>query len=355
MSDDGRWLRAALTVDPVPPPDLADWAERTARRMVRRRIAAGALAAAALAVVPFALTRGGPGQRAATPSPSASPSAGPAPCPGRSSVPFVRARSAADVAWPYRGDADLLATAVAAGRGLTDVRPLFGAHLAGGRLIVAVAGREKSGWRLRWSEGNGGGAGLSLPALGPDTELSLLLQPGPPVDGIAGTLIVLAAPGTTEIAFVSCPADGTSRYSASGDTAMMPLKPRDLEGTIEIRTPTGVLALGSWDASSGGAGAYPIRPLPVPVGYREVPGVIGSAETVDYRGSVTLEDARVLVRCRAPAGTVVRTAVGSPPAAARCDGQVHVAADGLTLRPGTRLLDLSPTAFVDVLVAVPDR
>lgn len=56
MSTEEQWLRATLTEPAVTPPaDLADRAERTARGIRRRRVAATALAVAALVAVPLAV------------------------------------------------------------------------------------------------------------------------------------------------------------------------------------------------------------------------------------------------------------------------------------------------------------
>jgi hypothetical protein len=228
MSDDGRWLRATLDPDPVPPPDLAARAVHTARRIRRRRFAAGAVAALAVVAVPLAAVRTGPGQQAAGPAPTspALPT-----CAGSSRPPFVPARSATDVSWPYRGDAGLRTAAVRAGAGLTDVRPLFGARLDDGHTVVAAAGWSGSAWELRWRTDSGAGASAHLPVLGPRTQLSIVLPAGLRSDGIVGTLVVLAPPGTTEIAFVSCPRlDGSGRYTDPGDTAVLPLKPGSLAG-----------------------------------------------------------------------------------------------------------------------------
>lgn len=215
-----------------------------------------------------------------------------------------------------------------------------------------MAGRDKQGWELLWRTEGGAGSGAPIPALGPDTEISLLVQSGPPVNGIAGTLIVLAPPGTTQITYESCPADGTTRYTAEGDWAVLPLKPRDLEGTIGIQAPGGLLSIGEPGNTFSIGGSYPIHPIPLPAGYREVTGAVVSGAAA-YRGAVTLEDARLLLRCQM-GGDALVTLAGGKKLLLPCNGKVQTAADGLTLPPGAHLFELS-RGMVDMLLVVPAR
>jgi hypothetical protein len=228
----GEWLRETLDPRPVPPPDLADRAVRTARRIVRRRVAAGALAAAALAAVAVPLAARGDGaDRTAGPVPTVEPST---PCSlaygSKLTITLDPARSARDVAWPYRGDTDLRPAVTALGRGLTDVRPLFGTRLPDGTGdVLMVAGRSAAGWRLR-TDAAGARAERALPVLGPATQLSV----------VAGRFVVIvAAPGSRSVQYTYCRPDGPLSFFVEGDTFVQQAAPR---GAIEVTGRDGTVA-----------------------------------------------------------------------------------------------------------------
>jgi hypothetical protein len=365
MTDD---LRARYDPAPVPPPDLADRAMRTARGIVARRMAAGALAVAAVVVAPIAvLDPGGSGGTAApavtrTATPTATPTASPGSprplpsCAGGDST-FEVPHKPADVAWPYRGDPALRPAAVEAGRGLAKMLPLFAARLPDGSTIAAAGGVDGVTWELHWRWSTTGAVQEDfLPVLGPDAVLGAIVATGPPVAGVAATLVVLAAPGTTDIAYTSCRDDGGRRYAAAGDTAVIPLRPRDLTGIAEAGTPSGPLAAEQVSHWFVGPGAYPVEPLPVPAGHREIPDVVRYDRAVEFRGAAPVRDARVFYRCAPWAAPVVARIDGTS-TPLRCDNRTRIAADGLTLVPGRRVLDLSGARLssVSVLVAVPER
>lgn len=354
--NDEQWLRDTLTSpDVAPPPDLAARAERAARGIRRRRVAATALAVAALVVVPVAVQRGthAPDRTAGPPAPA---------CHGKSysdTYQSERARSAADAAWPYRGDARLRDRAVAAGTGLADVRPLFGAGLDGGGTVVMVAGRRGTDWRLRYAVTGPStdSAEQALPALHAGTQLSVVVGPGPAASGPTTTLVVVAAPGTTGIIYRYCEApDGTPlrHHDVAGDTAVLPLRSADeVPGVLAVRT--GARVTERDQPGTGYVGAFAteqLDPIPVPAGYRRIGGTVNQRGQVTYRGDPVV-DGRVLVRCWKPMqwepnphGDLMRSI--------RCDGLVQAVAERVSFGPGTVLDTSFSTDKVEVLVVVPD-
>jgi hypothetical protein len=344
------WLRDTIgPLDVTPPPDLADRAERTARRIVRRRVAAGVLAVVAVVVLPLAVQRGTRGpDRTAGPAPSgrcvSTAHFGPAEDP-------ERARTAADAAWPYRGDGDMLSQVRAAGNGLTDVRPLFGTQVAGIGPVLMVAGRGDLGWRLRYVVGTDS-TEQALPALHAGTQLSLVLGSSTPY-----TLVVVAAPGTPGIVYRYCLGQDGSylrQHEVAADTAVIPLRSEDeVPGALAFRaSPASVTEYGQ--PGTGYRGGFTITdrldPIPVPAGHRPVGTVVEDRGQLTWQGYY-VENARVLVRCRKPVQwesnpmDLLRSI--------RCDGLVHVVADGVAMGPdqalGTRFADDQ----VEVLVVVP--
>lgn len=241
MSTDDQWLRATLTEPAVTPPaDLADRAERIARGIRRRRVAATAVAVAALVAVPLAV------QGTRTPDRTAGPVATPRPrvstgeCAGDNPVEPapVAARTAADAAWPYRGDPRLEEGARAVGAGLADVRPLFGWERGAGVTVTVAAGRGADGWRLRYSGDDRRTTvhDLPLPVLGARTVLTLWLR-----GDWYTTVVVLAPPGATGIAQSYCRDPSTHQGGGYGrrDFDLFDLSPGTPAGVVSVRLVSG--------------------------------------------------------------------------------------------------------------------
>lgn len=272
-----------------------------------------------------------------------------------------RARSAADAAWPYRGEARLRDRAVAAGTGLADVRPLFGAGLDGGGTIVMVAGRRGTDWRLRYAVTGTttDSAEKALPALRAGTQLSVVVGSGPAASGPTTTLVVVvvAAPGTTGIIYRYCDGPGgvpLRHHDVAGDTAVLPLRSADeVPGVLAVRNGAGVTERGT--PGTGYVGAFAteqLDPIPVPAGYRQIGGTVNQRGQVLYRGDPVV-DGRVLVRCWKPGQwepnptELIRSI--------RCDGLVQAVAEMISFGPGTLLETSFATDKVEVLVVVPDK
>ena len=339
MSTDEQWLRETLSPpEVVVPADLAHRAERTARRIRRRRVFGLALAAAVVVAVPLAVRDTGP-----DPTPAATGGG----CPPPTAAPAPRPVGTTAPTWPYRGDPALEGVARGSATGLTDVRPLLGAGLADGGVVTMAAGRNSTGWVLRYQvENSGTGLGVNaatvpLPVLDGGTQLSLIVQAGRPA-APGSALVVLGPPDADRIGYTGCTPDRRPvTLTAAGSWLT-----RDVGGAVgpgrltvdaggrpvyagPARIPLG-LPLPSWDVAD---------PIPVPAGYR-VRQVTDGPEVRQL----------VLVRCRGRSDTMATT-VGDAEVPVRCDGLIQVAAETRGAVPvGTGPVD---EYSAQVLVVVP--
>lgn len=242
MNNDERWIHdslAAVVDDSPPPADLADRAEHTARRIVRRRVAAAAVAVVGVVAVPV-LTGGWTFDRAAR-LPAATQPAGPcedAPDP----VGVSPAAHSGPVTWSYRGEPALrpLATPDLPGTRFTDLHPLLGVRLPGGGTLVMSAARQQptGSWWFAWSATDASGARLGggggLEQLGPEQQFSVFAPVGSGA-AVSNALVVLGPPGADSVSWTGCRDGVRVDARADGDVLVADVGGPDDAGRVTVR------------------------------------------------------------------------------------------------------------------------
>jgi hypothetical protein len=290
------------------PAGLVDGVRRGARR--RRRIRLGAAAALVVAVavagagavayVPEPVPVAGRGlsdacvELPAVPPPAAVPDTVPSPA-----------------GWAYRGD-----PALAPGIGV----PLLGVR-SGARVIRAAAQRRASGWVAVLGAG-GSEVSVPLPAGTPGAQVSAYVD---------GTLVVVAAEGTTQIDYAGCRDGEVFRRQATGGFLVAALSGLRTSGRLATWAGGRMDLLGRPGDVTGVPLALAAEPAP-PAGYRLAESTLVTADSSrPDPGRIALDRAArgsgarpsvVLATC-AGAGSVQLRVYGSR-TGLRCDGRTVV-------------------------------